>query len=118
MKRRDFLKSAALSSAVLASEGILRTGEAAEVNDAASKPSNAARIPRREYGKTGVKLSILGFGGIMLMNEEQAHANRIVAEAVERGINYFDIAPSYGNAEVKLGPALEAYRKDVFLACK
>ena len=33
------------------------------------------------------------------------------------GGNYFDAAPSYGNAEEMLGPALEPYRKSVFLAC-
>ena len=33
-----------------------------------------------------------------------------VAEAVDRGVNYFDVAPSYGNAEERLGPALEPYR--------
>jgi len=33
-------------------------------------------------------------------------------------VNYFDVAPSYGDAETKLGPALEPYRKNVFLACK
>ena len=38
--------------------------------------------------------------------------------AVERGVNYFDVAPSYGNAEERLGPALEPYRSEVFLACK
>ena len=37
---------------------------------------------------------------------------------MEKGVNYFDVAPSYGDAEIKLGPALEPYRKDVFLACK
>jgi aryl-alcohol dehydrogenase-like predicted oxidoreductase len=42
----------------------------------------------------------------------------VVAEAVDRGINYFDIAPSYGNAQERLGPALAPYRKDCFLACK
>ncbi len=42
----------------------------------------------------------------------------IVADAVACGVNYFDVAPSYGDAEIKLGPALEPYRKDVFLACK
>jgi aryl-alcohol dehydrogenase-like predicted oxidoreductase len=42
----------------------------------------------------------------------------LVAEAVGRGVNYFDVAPSYGNAEERLGPALKPYRKDVFLACK
>lgn len=83
-------------------------------------PSSASslRIPRREYGKTGEYLSIVGFGGIVVMNAEQDHANRVVAEAFERGVNYFDVAPSYGDAEVKLGPALEPYRRNVFLACK
>jgi aryl-alcohol dehydrogenase-like predicted oxidoreductase len=52
------------------------------------------------------------------MDEEPAHASEVVAEAVEKGINYFDVAPSYGNAEEKLGPALKPFRKDVFLACK
>jgi len=37
---------------------------------------------------------------------------------VDRGINYFDVAPSYGDAQARLGPALEPYRKKVFLACK
>lgn len=80
--------------------------------------TNMARLPRRPYKDTGVELSILGFGGIVVMNAEQDQANRVVAEAVERGVNYFDVAPSYGNSEEKLGPALKPYRKDVFLACK
>jgi len=57
-------------------------------------------------------------GGIVVMGAEQAHADHIVAEFVERGVNYFDVAPTYGDAEDRLGPALEPYRKDVFLACK
>ena len=75
-------------------------------------------LPVRDYGKTGVKLSIIGFGGIVVSNLDDAHAKRVVAEAVERGVNYFDVAPSYGNAEQVLGPALEPFRKNVFLACK
>jgi len=67
---------------------------------------------------TGVKLSIIGFGGIVVKDAQQQHANHVVAEAYEKGINYFDVAPTYGNAELKLGPALEPYRKKVFLACK
>jgi len=74
-------------------------------------------IPKRSF-KDGVELSIIGFGGIVVMNAEQAVADRVVAESVERGVNYFDVAPSYGDAEQHLGPALEPYRKDVFLACK
>ncbi|MCD6465445.1 aldo/keto reductase [Candidatus Bathyarchaeota archaeon] len=75
-------------------------------------------MEKRRYGKTNVELSVAGFGGIVVMNESQESANRLVAEAVERGINYFDVAPSYGNAEERLGPALKPYRDSVFLACK
>jgi aryl-alcohol dehydrogenase-like predicted oxidoreductase len=43
-----------------------------------------------------------------------------VAESYDRGINYYDVAPTYwdGEAEIKLGIALKPYRKKVFLACK
>lgn len=75
-------------------------------------------MEKRPLGKTGMTLSVVGFGGIIVMNESIANARRLVAEAVSRGINYFDVAPSYGNAEERLGPALEPYRKSVFLACK
>ncbi len=79
---------------------------------------NAPKLPQRTYGDTGERLSIIGLGGIVVSGVEQEHANRLVAEAVEKGVNYFDVAPSYGDAELKLGPALEPYRKNVFLACK
>ena len=75
-------------------------------------------MEKRVLGRTGERLSVVGFGGIVLMNEEPSAASRIVARAVERGINYFDVAPSYGNSEERLGPALEPYRSSVFLACK
>jgi len=42
----------------------------------------------------------------------------VVFRRFSYGINYFDVAPSYGNAELMLGPALEPYRKNIFLACK
>ncbi len=80
--------------------------------------SNVPQLPKRPYGRSGEMLSVIGLGGIVVMNAEQADADRIVAEAVERGVNYFDVAPGYGDAEIKLGPALQPYRKDVFLACK
>jgi aryl-alcohol dehydrogenase-like predicted oxidoreductase len=75
-------------------------------------------IQKRLLGKTGQYLSIIGFGGILVSGVEQSEANAIVREAIDRGINYFDVAPTYGNAEERLGPALEEFRKDVFLACK
>lgn len=75
-------------------------------------------MQRRPYGTTGEHLSVLGFGGIVVSQVEVGEAARLVRRAVERGVNYFDVAPTYGNAEERLGPALEPYRRDVFLACK
>lgn len=114
MKRRDFLKTAALSTASLAVEAAIPKGKADSAMNA-----NGSKLARRTY-KPGIELSIIGFGGIVVMGSDQEHGNRLVAEAVEKGVNYFDVAPSYGNgeAEVKLGPALKPYRKDAFLACK
>jgi len=75
-------------------------------------------MEKRLLGKTGERLSVVGFGGMVVRDEEPAAAARLVAQAVERGINYFDVAPTYGNAEQVLGPALEPYRRSAFLACK
>jgi aryl-alcohol dehydrogenase-like predicted oxidoreductase len=108
MKRRDFLKQAAITAAAVTT--------AEHLHASASTPTR--KISRRSLGKTGEELSIIGFGGIVVMNEESGAAKNIVAEAVDRGVNYFDIAPSYGNAQERLGPALAPYRKNCFLACK
>jgi len=75
-------------------------------------------MERRPLGRTGEKLSVVGLGGIVVSDLPQEEANRIVAEAVDRGVNYFDVAPTYGNAEERLGPALEPYHSKVFLVGK
>lgn len=72
----------------------------------------------RSYGNTGINLSVIGFGGIVVMGAEQEEANRRVRAAFDRGINYYDVAPTYGDAEERLGPALMGLRDQVFLACK
>ncbi|MGI6240262.1 MAG: aldo/keto reductase [Christensenellales bacterium] len=69
-------------------------------------------------GNTGIEVSSVVYGGIINMDETQQQADRFVSQAIEAGVNYFDVAPTYGDAEEKLGPALAPYRKDVFLACK
>ncbi len=116
MERRDFLKVGTIAAGSMAAGRLLPVGGTA--NAAECDCNNASKLPRRAYGDTGERLSIIGFGGIVVSGVEQEHANRVVAEAVEKGVNYFDVAPSYGDAEIKLGPALEPYRKDAFLACK
>jgi predicted aldo/keto reductase-like oxidoreductase len=75
-------------------------------------------MEKRILGKTGEALSIVGFGGILVAMTEQKDANRYVDEAIDAGINYFDVAPTYFDAEDHLGPALEGKRNGIFLACK
>jgi aryl-alcohol dehydrogenase-like predicted oxidoreductase len=76
-------------------------------------------LPTRHY-RDDVNLSILGLGGMLLVGMDQSAVNRIVGEALARGINYFDVAPFYGSgeAEQKMGLALAPHRNKVFLACK
>ncbi len=78
-----------------------------------------AQIPKRPY-RDDVRLSIIGLGGMLLVGMDRDAANRIVSESLERGVNYFDVAPFYGNgeAEKKMGIALAPHRNRVFLACK
>ncbi len=78
----------------------------------------SGRLEKRTLGKTGRKLSIIGFGGIVVMDATPEQSSERVKQAIDFGVNYFDVAPTYGDAEIKLGPALEPYREDVFLACK
>jgi aryl-alcohol dehydrogenase-like predicted oxidoreductase len=75
-------------------------------------------MERRTLGKTNQALSVIGFGGIVVMDVSPIEASNLVSRAIDRGINYFDVAPTYGNAEERLGPALAPYRQNVFLACK
>jgi aryl-alcohol dehydrogenase-like predicted oxidoreductase len=110
MKRRDFLKAAASATVMLR---IFPAGLSA-----LQRETNAGKLERRSLGRTGERLSIIGFGGIVVKDATTEQAAQRVQEAIEAGVNYFDVAPSYGNAEEMLGPALEPYRKSVFLACK
>ena len=93
-------------------------GAAAAITATAAYGSPAP-LPRRPY-KDGIDLSILAFGGIVVCHLPQEEASRRVAAAYDRGVNYFDCAPSYfdGEAELKLGEALQPYRDKVFLAEK
>jgi predicted aldo/keto reductase-like oxidoreductase len=75
-------------------------------------------ILKRPLGRTGEKLSIIAMGGLVLAKEEQATADQLVREAIDHGVNYFDVAPSYYDAQDRMGPALKPFRKNVFLACK
>ena len=110
MKRRDFITRTAMTLPLLS----LFPAELS----ALVREIRTGKLEKRSLGKTGERLSVIGFGGIVVRNATPEQASARVKQAIDYGVNYFDVAPTYGNAEEMLGPALKPYRKDVFLACK
>lgn len=117
MDRRRFLKTAGAtaggyalaSGAVLAGDGEFPHG------------GKGAGLPRRVLGRTGEKLSVIGFPGLALIQQGQEEGTAGIHKAFDEGINYFDVAPAYGNgdAEIKMGVGLQGIdRSRIFLACK
>lgn len=72
----------------------------------------------RPLGETGHDSSVLTFGAIALNFLEQDAANEMVEDVLDAGVNHFDVAPTYGDAEVKLAPKLAEHREEIFLGCK
>jgi len=78
----------------------------------------------RILGKTGLRVSALGFGcgnvGGLMVRGAPADRERAVARAIELGINYFDTAPSYGDgqSERNLGRVLKALGAEVYVGTK
>ncbi|MGA2769862.1 MAG: aldo/keto reductase [Bryobacteraceae bacterium] len=83
-----------------------------------ARQARAGVMPVRTLGKIGFKAGILGFGAQYLAGTAQANVDRVIAEGLEAGMNYVDIAPNYGNSEDLLGNALRGKRDKVFLATK
>ena len=72
----------------------------------------------RRLGRTEHVGPVVIFPGIAAGRMETADAVREVNRAIDRGVVHFDVAPSYGDSEVKLGEALKGRRDEVFLAAK
>jgi predicted aldo/keto reductase-like oxidoreductase len=77
-----------------------------------------SQLPQRKFGTTGEMVSIIGFGGLILSGMPQKEADLLVGEAFGAGVNFFDVAPTYGDAELKLGPAIKSIRSKILLSCK
>jgi aryl-alcohol dehydrogenase-like predicted oxidoreductase len=78
-------------------------------------------VAHRTFGYTGIDVSILGIGGYHLgLVKTETEAKRIVHEAIDRGINFFDNAWDYhdGKAEIRMGKALKGRRHEVVLMTK
>jgi predicted aldo/keto reductase-like oxidoreductase len=119
MKRRAFLKivGGVTGGLALGKEAILAAAPSAPPGPVGASTG----LPRRALGRLPEKLSTVGFPGLALVQYDQKRCNEGVHRAFERGVNYFDVAPAYGNgqAETKMGIALEGLdRSRYFLACK
>jgi aryl-alcohol dehydrogenase-like predicted oxidoreductase len=75
-------------------------------------------VERRRLGKLGHDSSVLIYGAAALGDVTQDVADRSVQEALDAGINHFDVAASYGDAELRLGPWVSRIRDQIFLATK
>src|SRR4051794_5800371 len=75
--------------------------------------SGGAAMQLRTFGRTGMQLSVLGFGcgavGGLMVRGEAADQERTVARAIAAGVNYFDTAVMYGDgaSETNLGRVLQ-----------
>jgi len=75
-------------------------------------------MERRRLGRTGHMSSIVTLGCCAIGNLSQKEADKIIEFALSHGVNHFDVAPTYGAAEVRLKPCMKEYRDEIFLACK
>ncbi|MCU0778898.1 MAG: aldo/keto reductase [Akkermansiaceae bacterium] len=109
MKRRTFLAGVGGTvGAIAGATDIVSTG--------------IAPIARRPLGKTGRTLPIVGYPCLALKNGDQKTATEQLRRALDIGVDYFDVAPSYGKdgeCEIKTGEGLKGVpREKYFIACK
>ncbi len=72
----------------------------------------------RIFGKTGAEITFITMGGCGLGYVDQVEADKAVKLAMDNGINMIDVAPTYGNAEIRLNPWIEKFRNRFFLSEK
>jgi len=77
-------------------------------------------VQYREFGKTGKKLSVLGFGAMRLPFDDEKTSIELLRRGIELGINYIDTAPGYGEgkSEIIVGKAIADIRNKVYISTK
>ncbi len=75
-------------------------------------------MEKRRLGRTGQMSSVLTLGCAAFWRVPQAEADRVVKLALEHGMNHIDVAPTYGEAELRLKKWMREHRDEFFLACK
>jgi predicted aldo/keto reductase-like oxidoreductase len=114
MKRRTFLKTVGGAAGVAA----LGVPELLWADEPLEKVEG---LPRRKLGRTPEKISVVGVPGLALSHYPQEKCTAGLHSAFERGVNYFDVAPAYGQGkcEERMGIGMQGLdRSKYFLACK
>jgi predicted aldo/keto reductase-like oxidoreductase len=75
-------------------------------------------VEQRRLGRVGHQSSVLIYGAAALAEVDQATADASVQLALDAGINHFDVAAGYGDAELRLGRWMPTIRDRIFLATK
>lgn len=75
-------------------------------------------IERRPFGRTGHDSSAVIFGAAALGKADRGTADEVLDLLLEHGVNHIDVAASYGDAELRIGPWMDRHRGDFFLATK
>lgn len=75
-------------------------------------------MEKRRLGRLEHQSSVLIYGAAALGEVSQDVADRSIQQALDGGINHFDVAADYGEAELRLGPWMPEIRDRVFLATK
>ncbi len=72
----------------------------------------------RRFGRTGHMSTLAIFGAAAFWEIDQRQAEAVLESVLDRGVNHIDVAPSYGQAEERIGPWLGSHREQFFLGCK
>jgi len=72
----------------------------------------------RRFGRTGHMSTVAIFGAAAFSQVSQKDADKVMEQVIEAGVNHIDIAPSYGQAEERVGPWMPRERGRFFLGCK
>lgn len=116
LSRRKFLKQSSAGIVGLSTIGI--------VPSCSKSKEEPATMPMRTLGKTGLKVSILSFGGgSQFLKNKDGKWEPILERAIESGINYFDTASTYKwsaskSSEQRFGEILPKYRQQIILSTK
>jgi len=75
-------------------------------------------MKKRRFGRTGHMSTVAIFGAAAFWEIEQIDADKVMELVIETGVNHIDVAPSYGQAEQRIGPWMPRERERFFLGCK